>query len=97
MKSSSPRHMGIEVLGLSLVTNFAAGVTTAKIHHEEVMEIGPPRRGPLHLARQSHPHQALTRMTRPPLILGIAGCSGSGKTHARRRAGPRTLRPRCCR
>jgi purine-nucleoside phosphorylase len=34
------RHMGIEVLGLSLVTNFAAGVTSHLIHHEEVMEIG---------------------------------------------------------
>ena len=34
------RHMGIEVLGMSLVTNFAAGVTTDLIHHAEVMEIG---------------------------------------------------------
>jgi purine-nucleoside phosphorylase len=34
------RHMGIEVLGLSLVTNMAAGVTDAKIDHEEVMETG---------------------------------------------------------
>ena len=40
------RHMGIEVLGISLVTNMAAGVTavgreTAEtIHHEDVMEIG---------------------------------------------------------
>src|SRR5580698_3104537 len=40
------RHMGIEVLGLSLVTNMAAGVISAgqkeaeTIHHEEVMEIG---------------------------------------------------------
>lgn len=34
------RHMGMEVLGLSLVTNFAAGVTATPIHHEEVMEIG---------------------------------------------------------
>jgi purine-nucleoside phosphorylase len=40
------RHMGIEVLGLSLVTNMAAGViregsdTTETIHHEDVMEIG---------------------------------------------------------
>jgi purine-nucleoside phosphorylase len=34
------RHMGIEVFGLSLVTNFAAGVTMDKINHEEVMEIG---------------------------------------------------------
>jgi purine-nucleoside phosphorylase len=34
------RHMGIEVLGLSLVTNAAAGVTQNVIHHEEVMDIG---------------------------------------------------------
>jgi purine-nucleoside phosphorylase len=34
------RHMGIEVLGLSLVTNMAAGVLDRVIHHEEVMEIG---------------------------------------------------------
>jgi purine-nucleoside phosphorylase len=40
------RHMGIEVLGLSLVTNMAAGVvgagqqTAETIHHEDVMEVG---------------------------------------------------------
>lgn len=34
------RHMGIEVLGLSLVTNMAAGVSDRVIHHEEVMEMG---------------------------------------------------------
>lgn len=34
------RHMGLEVLGISLVTNFAAGVSDQPIHHEEVMEIG---------------------------------------------------------
>ena len=34
------RHMGLEVLGLSLVTNMAAGVLDQLIHHEEVMEIG---------------------------------------------------------
>jgi purine-nucleoside phosphorylase len=34
------RHMGIEVLGLSLVTNMAAGVLDQPINHEEVMEIG---------------------------------------------------------
>jgi purine-nucleoside phosphorylase len=34
------RHMGIEVLGLSLVTNPAAGVTAEAINHEEVMDIG---------------------------------------------------------
>jgi len=34
------RHMGIEVLGISLVTNMAAGVLDEVINHEEVMETG---------------------------------------------------------
>lgn len=34
------RHMGIEVLGLSVVTNMAAGVLDVPINHEEVMETG---------------------------------------------------------
>lgn len=34
------RHMGLRVLGLSLVTNPAAGVSSEIIHHEEVMEVG---------------------------------------------------------
>jgi purine-nucleoside phosphorylase len=34
------RHMGMEVLGISLVTNAAAGVTAEVIHHEEVMDVG---------------------------------------------------------
>lgn len=34
------RHMGMDVLGLSLVTNMAAGVLKEPIHHAEVMEMG---------------------------------------------------------
>jgi len=40
------RHMGLEVLGLSLVTNMAAGIfasgqqTAEAIYHEDVMEVG---------------------------------------------------------
>jgi purine-nucleoside phosphorylase len=34
------RHMGLEVLGISLVTNLAAGVSGDAINHEEVMDIG---------------------------------------------------------
>jgi purine-nucleoside phosphorylase len=34
------RHMGLEVLGVSLVTNMAAGVLNETIHHEDVMEVG---------------------------------------------------------
>jgi purine-nucleoside phosphorylase len=34
------RHMGIEVLGISCVTNMAAGVLDQPINHQEVMETG---------------------------------------------------------
>jgi purine-nucleoside phosphorylase len=34
------RHMGIEVLGISCVTNMAAGILDQPIHHAEVMETG---------------------------------------------------------
>ncbi len=34
------RHMGLDVLGISLVTNPAAGVVEEIINHEEVMDIG---------------------------------------------------------
>jgi len=34
------RHMGIEVLGISCVTNMAAGVLDQPLNHEEVLETG---------------------------------------------------------
>ncbi len=34
------RHMGIEVLGISCVTNLAAGLGEARLSHEEVFEAG---------------------------------------------------------
>jgi len=34
------RHMGMEVLGISLVTNMAAGVVDRLLNHQEVMETG---------------------------------------------------------
>ncbi|MGC2400498.1 MAG: purine-nucleoside phosphorylase [Acidobacteriaceae bacterium] len=34
------RHMGIEVLGISCVTNMAAGILEQPIHHQEVVETG---------------------------------------------------------
>jgi purine-nucleoside phosphorylase len=33
-------HMGMQVLGISCVTNMAAGILPQKIHHEEVLETG---------------------------------------------------------
>jgi len=34
------RHQGMRVLGISCITNFAAGMTDEPINHEEVMETG---------------------------------------------------------
>lgn len=34
------RHMGIRVLGISCITNFAAGMTDGEIDHSEVMDTG---------------------------------------------------------
>jgi purine-nucleoside phosphorylase len=40
-------HMGIRVLGISCVTNMAAGILPHKISHEEVLETGSMVRGTL--------------------------------------------------
>jgi purine-nucleoside phosphorylase len=39
------RHMGIEVLGLSCITNAAAGVLPKPLNHDEVMEVARRVRG----------------------------------------------------
>jgi purine-nucleoside phosphorylase len=41
------RHMGIRVLGISVVTNMAAGVLPEKVDHESVLEIGARTAGSL--------------------------------------------------
>jgi len=40
-------HMGARCLGVSCVTNMAAGILPRKIHHEEVLETGAAVRGTL--------------------------------------------------
>ena len=39
------RHMGMEVLGISCITNMAAGVLPTPLHHDEVMETAVRVRG----------------------------------------------------
>jgi purine-nucleoside phosphorylase len=41
------RHLGMEVLGLSLVTNLAAGVAATPLSHEEVLAAGRAAESPL--------------------------------------------------
>jgi purine-nucleoside phosphorylase len=41
------RHMGIRVVGLSCLTNMAAGVLEQKLDHREVLEVGERVKGKL--------------------------------------------------
>ena len=44
LEAIAARHAGLEVLGLSLVTNLAAGVSATPLDHEEVLGRGTPGR-----------------------------------------------------
>ena len=38
LEAIAARHLGAEVLGISLVTNAAAGIAEAELSHEDVLE-----------------------------------------------------------
>jgi purine-nucleoside phosphorylase len=40
LETIAAREAGLEVLGISLVTNLAAGISATPLHHEEVLEAG---------------------------------------------------------
>ncbi|MEO6713726.1 MAG: purine-nucleoside phosphorylase [Mycobacteriales bacterium] len=40
LEAIAARHLGAEVLAMSLVTNLAAGMTSEKLNHEEVLQAG---------------------------------------------------------
>ena len=40
LEAIAARHLGAEVLGISLVTNHAAGVSPTPLNHLEVLEAG---------------------------------------------------------
>ena len=40
LEAIAAREAGVEVLGISLVTNFAAGMTGEPLNHEEVLAAG---------------------------------------------------------
>jgi len=40
LETIAARHVGLEVLGISLVTNLAAGISDAPLSHQEVLEAG---------------------------------------------------------
>jgi purine-nucleoside phosphorylase len=47
LEAIAARHLGAEVLGLSLVSNLAAGVSPAPLNHAEVLEAGQAAAGSL--------------------------------------------------
>ncbi len=55
------RHMGIEVLGISCITNMAAGVLPQPLDHREVMRDGAPRARAVHRAAGGHHWPNLTK------------------------------------
>jgi purine-nucleoside phosphorylase len=45
LEAIAANHMGVKVLGISCVTNFAAGVIDQKLDHKEVLEVGERVKG----------------------------------------------------
>jgi purine-nucleoside phosphorylase len=45
LETIAANHMGMKVLGISCVTNLAAGVTDRKLEHREVLEVGDRVKG----------------------------------------------------
>jgi purine-nucleoside phosphorylase len=45
LETIAANHMGMKVLGISCVTNYAAGVTDQKLDHREVLEVGERVKG----------------------------------------------------
>jgi purine-nucleoside phosphorylase len=45
LETIAANHMGMKVLGISCVTNYAAGVTDQKLDHKEVLEVGERVKG----------------------------------------------------
>ena len=56
LEAIAAREAGMEVLGISLVTNLAAGITGEPLNHEEVLEAGQGR---------GHPDGRAARRDRP--------------------------------
>ena len=45
LEAIAARHVGLEVLGISLVTNLAAGISDEPLSHQEVIDAGQAAAG----------------------------------------------------
>jgi purine-nucleoside phosphorylase len=64
------RHMGLRVLGISCVTNLAAGISAAQLSHQEVFEAG---------SRVQHQLARLLARIVPAIAAGDATAAGEPK------------------
>lgn len=75
LEAIAARHAGLEVLGMSLVTNLAAGISDEPLSHEEVLEAGQAA-GP-RISRLLADVVAKLRERAPVRVLDIDGMSAS--------------------
>ena len=84
------RHMGVRVLGISVVTNMAAGVTSGTIDHEAVLEVGAAAAGSLTaLLRELVPTLSSRSFATCPLWTSCSATSGWPRSRTSSRSRPR--------
>ena len=100
------RHMGIRVLGISCITNMAAGVLKTKLDHRRGArggregQGGPDRRpGPDHRGRRRSSREEAARQSRPgpPAVADRAGRARARTPRARALSRNSRSAPRCAR
>ena len=80
------RHMGVEVLGISCVTNLAAGLGASQLSHQEVFEAG--RKVERHLAALPPPRPRIAAAAdlasllhvQPPELASLYGLTVTQET-----------------
>ena len=83
LETIAARELGAEVLGISLITNLAAGISPEPLSHEEVLEAGTGGRTPT---------AAAARRNRSRTVTSNASTRCPTSSRALSPAGPRKIR-----
>ncbi len=81
LEAIAGRHAGMEVFGISLVTNLAAGISPQPLSHQEVIESGQAAGPRISRLLAGHHRQALNH---------VRGRNQAGKSPASGRLRPRS-------